>query len=258
MDLVKHVVAWAGATLLIVLPAGSQAARAPFCGTQQWQTFIEEAASQFAIPPSWIHAVMRAESAGCVQMNGKHTTSAAGAMGLMQLMPTTWAMLRDRLGLGDDPHDPRDNILAGTAYLAELHARYGRDGAFAAYHAGPRRYDEHVAGTRSLPAATRAYTAHVQRLLGSGREDSPAAAPSGTPATGEIFVRKRHEPRAATLPAEHPIPRPLFAPLTRGGALADRCARRGPSCAAGEVMRPTLSGELTADEPTNHQPWKAR
>lgn len=220
MDLVTRGLALAVVAVLFISPA-ARADQAPFCGTQQWQTLIDEAAAQFAIPSSWIHAVMRAESAGCVRMDGKPTTSSAGAMGLMQLMPRTWAMLRDRLGLRDDPHDPRDNILAGAAYLAELHECYGRDGAFAAYHAGPRRYDEHVAGTRALPAATRAYTARVQRLLASGREDSPAATPSDTAATGEIFVRKRHDPRAAQPPAEQQIPRPLFAPLTRNTPRAD-------------------------------------
>lgn len=143
-------------------------------------------------------------------------------MGIMQLMPRTWAMMRDRLGLGDDPHDPRDSILAGAAYLAELYDRYGRDGAFAAYHAGPRRYDEHLAGTRSLPAATRAYTARVQLDLGSVREESPEGTPPDTPPTREIFVRRRHDPRAATPHAEPAIPRPLFAPLSRDETRTDR------------------------------------
>ena len=46
-------------------------------------------------------------------------------MGLMQIMPKTWAELRARYGLGADPFDPRDNILAGAAYIRELHDRYG-------------------------------------------------------------------------------------------------------------------------------------
>lgn len=225
MDLVSRGLALAGVALLIVSPPLARAERAPFCGTQQWQTLIEEAATRFAMPSSWIHAVMRAESAGCVQMNGEPTTSSAGAMGLMQLMPATWAMLQGRLGLGDDPHDPRDNILAGAAYLAELRERYGRDGAFAAYHAGPRRYDEHLAGTRSLPAATRAYTARVQRLVGSVREDSPVTTPPDAAPTRDVFVRKRDEPRAATPPEEQPIPRPLFTPLTRDAPRANRAPR---------------------------------
>ncbi len=79
-------------------------------------------------------AVLRAESAGDVR-----AVSSAGAMGLMQVMPDTWAGLRVRHGLGRDPYDPRDNILAGTAYLREMFDRYGNVGAMlAAYNGRPR------------------------------------------------------------------------------------------------------------------------
>jgi soluble lytic murein transglycosylase-like protein len=50
-------------------------------------------------------------------------------------MPETWAELRLRYGLGADPYDPHDNITAGTAYLRELHDRYGERGVLAAYNA---------------------------------------------------------------------------------------------------------------------------
>src|SRR3546814_17844195 len=94
---------------------------------------------------------MRVESRGDVR-----AVSPKGAMGLMQLMPDTWASLRVRLGLGANPYDPRDNILAGAAYLREMHDRYGSPGFLAAYNAGPGRYEEALAG-RPLPAETRAY-----------------------------------------------------------------------------------------------------
>src|SRR3546814_9755923 len=80
---------------------------------------IAEAPHRFGVPVAWIRAVMRVESAGRVL-----TISSAGAMGLMQVMPGTWAELRTRYGLGGDPYDARDNILAGTAYLREMHDRY--------------------------------------------------------------------------------------------------------------------------------------
>ena len=57
-------------------------------------------------------------------------------MGLMQILPETWTELRVRYGFGADPYDPRDNILAGTAYLRQLIDRYGWPDAAAAYHAG--------------------------------------------------------------------------------------------------------------------------
>ena len=78
-------------------------------------------------------------------------------MGLMQIMPQTWSGLRLRYGLGANPYDPHDNILAGAAYLRELHDRYGAPGFLAAYNAGPARYDDHLATGRPLPAETRAY-----------------------------------------------------------------------------------------------------
>ena len=116
---------------------------------------ITEASQRFGIPEPWIVAVMRAESAGDVR-----AVSSAGAMGLMQVMPDTWAEMRARHGLGRDPYEPRSNILAGTAYLREMWDRYGTVAAMlAAYNAGPARYDEHRSTGRPLPAETRAYVA---------------------------------------------------------------------------------------------------
>jgi Transglycosylase SLT domain len=102
-------------------------------------TFVAEAAQRFDIPATWIRVVMRAESFGEV-----HAISSKGAMGLMQIMPETWAHLRARYGLGADPYDPHDSILAGVAYLRALHNRYGSPGFLAAYNAEPTRYEGHL------------------------------------------------------------------------------------------------------------------
>ena len=99
--------------------------------------FVTEASQRFGVPDTWIRAVMQVESAG-----DSNSTSSAGAMGLMQVMPQTYAMLRARLGLGASPYDPHDNIMAGAAYLREMHDRYGSTGFLAAYNAGPGRFDE--------------------------------------------------------------------------------------------------------------------
>ena len=133
---------------------------------------ITEASQRFGIPTTWIMAVMRAESAGDVR-----ALSSAGAMGLMQVMPDTWAGLRIRHGLGRDPFEPRDNILAGTAYLREMWDRYGDVSAMlAAYNAGPARYDEYRLADRPLPPETRAYVAALAPVLLGER-------PSGTAIT---------------------------------------------------------------------------
>lgn len=134
---------------------------------------IAEASVRFAIPEHWIRAVMRVESAGNPQ-----AVSRAGAMGLMQVMPGTWAELRQHHGLGPDPFEPRDNIIAGTAYLRAMLDRYGTVGAMlAAYNAGPGRYDEFLSTERPLPAETRAYVATLAPLLdGDGALPQPSAA----------------------------------------------------------------------------------
>ena len=140
--------------------------------------FIAEASQRFGIPEHWIRAVLRVESAGDVR-----AISSAGAMGLMQVMPDTWAGLRSRHGLGRDPYDPRDNILAGTAYLREMWDRYGNVAAMlAAYNAGPGRYDEHLATGRTLPAETRAYVATLATVLGGATApDVPMIVPPPSP-----------------------------------------------------------------------------
>lgn len=121
-----------------------------------WAGHIAEAAKRFAIPERWIRVVMRAESG-----HDPHAISSKGAIGLMQIMPATWSELRTRHGLGDDPHDPRDNILAGSAYLSELHDLFGSPGFLAAYNAGPGRYEKHLVTGDPLPAETVAYMAKI-------------------------------------------------------------------------------------------------
>ena len=95
-------------------------------------------------------------------------------MGLMQLMPGTWVELSARYELGLDPFDPQDNILAGTAYLREMHDRFGSAGFLAAYHAGPARYEQHLATGQPLPPETIAYIAAVAPLLGDGQGEHAA------------------------------------------------------------------------------------
>jgi len=128
--------------------------------------FVAEAAQRFGIPAAWIRAVMRVESFGDVR-----AVSSRGAMGLMQIMPETWAGLRQRYGLGADPYDARDNILAGAAYLRELHDRYGIPGFLAAYNAGPARWEDHLATGRPLPAETRAYLVRLAPIVGGPADD---------------------------------------------------------------------------------------
>jgi soluble lytic murein transglycosylase-like protein len=130
----------------------------------RWASKIASASTRFQVPEPWIRQVMRVESGGQARLQGRPIVSRAGAMGLMQLMPGTWRDMRALLGLGRDPHDPSDNILAGTAYLRLMYDRFGYPGLFAAYNAGPKRYAAYLAGANRLPAETRAYVAAVAQV----------------------------------------------------------------------------------------------
>ncbi len=162
--------------------------------------YIAEASQRFGIPEHWIRAVLRAESAGDVR-----AISAAGAMGLMQVMPDTWASLRVRHGLGRDPYDPRDNIMAGAAYLRAMWDRYGNVAAMlAAYNAGPGRYDEYRATGRTLPAETRAYVAALAPILGGAvASETPVTAPPPPPdwRAAPLFVTRSTDMRTAAVPS---------------------------------------------------------
>ena len=126
-----------------------------------WGPYIREASARFDIPDSWVRSLMRVESGGKEFLNGGLITSGAGAMGLMQVMPSTYDELRDRYNLGDDPFDPHDNIMAGVAYMREMYELYGSPGFLAAYNAGPSRLDDYLSNVRPLPDETRHYVAMI-------------------------------------------------------------------------------------------------
>lgn len=152
------------AGLLIACPAAAQQLQPELPSTSiDIATHVRDASLRFGIPESWIWAVMRVESAGRIA-----ATSHAGAMGLMQVMPGTWASLTARHGLGGNAYDPRANIMAGAAYLRQMHDSYGSPGFLAAYNAGPGRYAQYLRGERGLPAETRNYVAKIAPMIGDG------------------------------------------------------------------------------------------
>lgn len=146
---------------LLALAAVAWSGPAAADQVDRWAAQISEASSRFRIPAEWIRRVMRVESGGRTMIGAEPIVSSAGAMGLMQLMPGTWRDMRMLLGLGSDPQNPRDNILAGTAYLRLMYDRFGYPGLFAAYNAGPTRFAGVLSGVRTLPAGTRAYVAAI-------------------------------------------------------------------------------------------------
>jgi hypothetical protein len=166
----------------------------------RWHDLIAAASHTFEIPEPWIAFVMRVESAGQETVGGQPITSPAGAMGLMQIMPNTWAELSSRYALGNNPYNPHDNIFAGAAYLRELYQRYGYPNLFAAYNAGPERLESYLRGANPLSAETQNYLAKLggpagAREISTKREDvrlffelgAPAREPS-VPAASGLFV----------------------------------------------------------------------
>lgn len=187
---------------------------------------VEEAARRFNIPASWLRVVMRAESHG-----DANSVSEKGAIGLMQVMPQTYTELRAKHGFGPDPFDPRDNILAGAAYLAEMFDRYGAPGFLAAYNAGPGSYEEHLFSGRPLPDETTDYIARIAPEL--GLTSIPATEIHAPPDAlrSPIFItasvpKMTSESSANGAPkasraVEKAIPHPLF-PVSRNDKLFTR------------------------------------
>jgi hypothetical protein len=134
-----------------------------------WGPYIREASGRFSVPERWIRAVMHQESGGQEFLNGQPITSDAGATGLMQVMPATYAELQSRYNLGGDPYNPHDNILAGTAYIREMYDKFGSPAFLAAYNAGPQRVDDYMAGRSALPNETVNYVAAIAPHLGNDR-----------------------------------------------------------------------------------------
>ena len=170
-----------------------------------WRGYIAEASLRFGVPAGWIEQVMRAESNGQTMLDGRPIRSRAGAIGLMQLMPGTWEMLRRSLALGSNPDDPHDNILAGTLYLRMMYERFGYPGMFAAYDAGPNRFAAHLVTGRALPDETIAY---LRRVAVAPHFGTP---PEFKPAGDTLFVAPVRAEAQRFLVVSTPTATTLFA-----------------------------------------------
>ena len=155
------------AVLLASVPVSAVAQTSPSMSgaeanpvSDPFAAFIDEASRRFNVPTLWLRSVMQVESAGNAQ-----AVSPKGAIGLMQIMPETYAQLRQDYGLGADPFDPHDNIMAGAAYLHEMYDLYGTPGFLAAYNAGPARYDDHLVTGQPLPEETQIYLSRLEPLI---------------------------------------------------------------------------------------------
>lgn len=167
------------------------------------RTEIAEASRRSGLSAAWIEAVALEESGGAPR-----AVSPKGAMGVMQIMPRTWRALRADLGLGSDPFEPRDNLVAGAVYLRKMLDRFGVGGFLAAYNAGPGRYQDFVEGRRPLPTETVRYVARVRARIGL----THAPASLGRSAAvrdwrvSELFVGAHSDDlRSRIIRADHPL-----------------------------------------------------
>ncbi|HET8553178.1 MAG TPA: transglycosylase SLT domain-containing protein [Gammaproteobacteria bacterium] len=99
---------------------------------------VRTRANALGLDPAWLYGLMRSES-----LFAANAVSYAGALGLMQLMPSTGRTVASRLGIDIDDDDmlldPKLNIKLGSAYLGRVRAHFGDNPclATAAYNAGP-------------------------------------------------------------------------------------------------------------------------
>jgi hypothetical protein len=117
---------------------------------------IANAAKANGVPPALALQVAIQESSLNPKAQGK-----AGEIGLFQLMPST------AVALGvTDPMDPAQNAAGGTAYLAQLYAKYGSwSTALIAYNWGEGNVDKY--GASSAPASTQGYVQSALTALGT-------------------------------------------------------------------------------------------
>ena len=194
--------------MVLGLPTAAVHAQATSLAVQAvvdpYAAFITEAAQRFSIPAAWIRAVMRIESGG-----DRRAVSSTGAMGLMQIMPETWAALRARYGFGRDPFDPHDNVLAGASFLREMHDRYGSPGFLAAYNAGPGRYVDYRDRRRPLPAETVAYVAALVPFVGGDAIDGAVLLAAADPSSwtqAPLFITRSASAEPADRASAKPPP----------------------------------------------------
>ncbi len=126
--------------------------------TEKVNAAIEQAASRHNVDPSLVRAVIKVES----NFN-PHAVSRRGAMGLMQIMPSTARSLKV-----NNPFDPTENIDAGVRHLRQLLDSFGGNVqlSLAAYNAGAGAVHTH----KGIPPyrETRNYVRQITELYGSG------------------------------------------------------------------------------------------
>lgn len=149
-------------------PAGDVQASPVFSNTRL-DTIIDRVSSRYQVDPKLVHAVIRVES-----NYDPAAVSSKGAMGLMQLIPST----ARRFGVRN-PFDPKENIQGGVSYLKYLLHLFGGNLplSLAAYNSGEARVIR-SGGVPAIPETER-YVRKVTHLYHSGNSSAMAEAADG-------------------------------------------------------------------------------
>ncbi len=117
-----------------------------------YENYVTSSAKKFGVDPSWIYGIIRQESAFL-----RDARSPAGALGLMQLMPTTAKHTGKRIGLTVSGRrsilKTVNNINLGAAYISTVSRQYDDNTALAtaSYNAGPHRAKKWLPKSGTLP-----------------------------------------------------------------------------------------------------------
>jgi len=154
------------------LPEELSPARCEPLAEAQAGPLVEEAARREGLEAELLRALIETESRylPCA-------VSRKGALGMMQLMPETAALLGVQ-----DPFDPRQNVDAGARFLKQLLVRFDGDLTLAlgAYNAGPSRVEE-AGGVPSIPETVN-YVHQILDRLEARRKPAAGQATSSPPA----------------------------------------------------------------------------
>lgn len=186
-------------------------------GSHKYEDMVIAEAKRQGLDPTLARHVLYKETGNIA--NPENVRSKAGAIGVMQLMPST------AKELGVDPTNPEENIRGGITYLRKMMDKYNDPVlAAAAYNAGPGRLDRALKGEglTSLPRETRMYIAGLAdggsvksyRVGGDTDEEDPEAVRQAYIDAELMRQRKLMEDRGQTDQAAvrkaEPVPLPTM------------------------------------------------
>lgn len=156
------------------------------------ERLAEEIALSYGLDPRLVKEVIKEESNWNI-----YATSPKGAMGLMQLMPSTALLLGVR-----NPYDPKDNIDGGVRYLKYLLEKFNNNLALAlaAYNAGPALVETlgrvpNIAETKHYVhrISTRYGKVDLNRERNTSTKKTPSSIRAITLSDGTVLYTNREE-----------------------------------------------------------------